>query len=130
MMATDNGLQFGMGKNADRPWSINLTVENVFQVTSASIKASPTSYNGACPTTIKLTPNITVNGSGVVTYYLRFGTSSHSDTYSLTFDGSGTQKGTVISWPVSASSNLKVDIYIDTPNHQDFTVLTVKVTCH
>lgn len=129
LMTTDNGLQFGMGQSADRPWSINITVENVFQVTAASITASPTSYDGACPATVKLTPSITVNGSGVVTYYLRFG-STTSDTYSLTFSGSGTQNGTSVNWPVTASGNITVNVYIDSPNHQDFAVLTIPVNCH
>jgi hypothetical protein len=130
-MMTGNGFDFGMGPKFDRPWSIVINVQNVFAVTSASITASPTSYVGKCPATIKLTPKITVNGSGIVTYYIRTSNApKNTDTYSLTFTSSGTQTGTVVSWPIDSSmTKLKVNVYIDNPNHQDFTVLTIPITC-
>jgi len=128
MLETNDGYQFGIG-SADRPWLIRINVENIFQVTAASLVASVNPYVGPCPASITLTPYITVNGSGTVTYYIRIG-SGITDTYSLTFTDSGILTGNIITWPIDASmTSLQANIYVDVPNHQDFGVLTVPITC-
>jgi hypothetical protein len=129
MMETNNGYKFGLGKSAGSPWSIRITTSTVFAVTAASLAASPTSYSGTCPSTIKFTPTITANGSGKVTYVIRFDNGA-TDTYEIDFSASGSATGTVVSWPVdSTMTSLTAHIYISEPNHQDFPALTVAVTC-
>jgi hypothetical protein len=129
MMETESGYKFGLGAKSGTPWSFTIKVENVFSVTAAVVVPDPASYTGTCPAAISLVPKITVNGSGAVTYY--FHTSSgNSDTYSLTFTGSGTVKGNKISWPIDSSmTSLTVNIYIDSPNHQNFNTVTIPITC-
>lgn len=128
MMETDNGYKFGLGAKSGTPWSFAYTIENVFAVSSAVI-SSPTSYSGTCPATLNLVPQITANGSGVVTYYLVTST-GNSDTLSLTFGGSSTISASSVSWPITASmTSLTVSIYVDNPNHQQFSTVTIPITC-
>jgi hypothetical protein len=128
MMETPNGYKFGLGL-IDRPWSIKINIENLFEVTAASVTASANPYSGTCPATITLTPTITVNGSGTVTYYMRIG-SGISDPTALVFTASGSANGNSVNWPIDASmTSLSVNVYIDNPNHQDFGTLTIPITC-
>jgi hypothetical protein len=128
MMETPNGYKFGLGLS-DRPWSIKVNIENLFEVTAASVAASANPYTGTCPATITLTPTITVNGSGTVTYYMRIG-SGISDPTALVFAASGSQNGNSVAWPIDASmTSLSVNVYIDNPNHQDFGTVTIPITC-
>ena len=129
MMETESGYRFGQGANSGGAWSVQIKVENVFYVTAASLAASPTSYSGTCPSSITFTPTISVNGSGQVTYYIKF-SNGYSDTYSLNFTDSGSASGSAISWPIDSSmTSLTANIYIDNPNHQDFGSVTVSITC-
>jgi hypothetical protein len=129
MMETNNGYKFGLGKSAGSPWSIRITTSTVFAVTAASLSANPTSYSGTCPSTIKFTPTISANGSGKVTYVVRFDNGS-TDTYEIDFSASGSATGTVISWPIDSSmTSLSAHIYVESPNHQDFPAISVAITC-
>lgn len=129
-LATDKGNTFGLGTNSDRPWSMSISVQNLFAVTAASLTPSTTSYNGACPATINLTPNITANGSGIVTYYVHNSSGVLSTTYSMTFTSSGTQAGTVISVPIDSSmASLQANLYVDNPNHQDISSINIPILC-
>ena len=129
LLSTASGVTFGTGKNFDRPFSVSITVAEVFSVTAASMTASPTSYSGACPATVTLTPNFTVNGPGTITYVINT-SSGNTDTYSLAFSAAGSQNGAVVSWPITASmTSLDVHIYVDSPNHQSFGAITVPITC-
>jgi hypothetical protein len=128
MMETNNGYKFGLGAKSGSPWSFSIKVENVFSVSAATI-SSPGSYSGTCPATIYLVPQITVNGSGVVTYYV-ITPAGNSDTYSITFSGSGTATGSSVSLTVDSSmTSLNVNIYVDNPNHQSFNSVTIPITC-
>jgi hypothetical protein len=75
-----------------------------------------------CP---KITANITVNKAGDVQYHWR--ESGFGDTIeTLSFSGAGT-KSVSTKWYVgpAAPGPLWVSIYIDEPNHQDFSHFTV-----
>lgn len=129
LMSTSKGFTFGTGSNFDRPWSIKINVKDLFSVTAASVSASPSSYSGPCPATIKLIPSITANGTGTVTYYLRI-SGGHSDTFTMNFSAAATQTGSKVSWPIDASmTSLQVNVYVDNPNHQDFGILTIPIQC-
>jgi hypothetical protein len=128
MLLTDRGEKFGLGSNCDGPFWVLIQTKDLFAVSSAVVKASPASYTGTCPTTIKLSAAITANGVGTVTY--TFVTSDgKSDTYQLSFDKAATLTSSEISWKVTGSTSLSVHIYVDSPNHQDFSAITIPVTC-
>lgn len=128
MLLTDRGEKFGIGPNCDRSLGVLICTKNLFSVTSAVVHASPASYTGACPTTINLTTSIAANGTGTVTYVIITST-GRSETYQMDFNGSKTITSSQIPWKVTSSMDLKVHIYVDIPNHQDFKEITIPITC-
>jgi hypothetical protein len=86
-----------------------------FAVTSVSFTTS-----GGCGN-FTATANITVNKPGTVTYYwLRSDDAKDTTTHDpLEFTAAGT-KSVSQSWSTTASGAKWIDIYIDTPNHQQF----------
>jgi hypothetical protein len=74
-----------------------------FQVTGASLSAAPTAYEGCCPTTIKFSGKITVNGRGTVQYTFTRSDGATGPTHSLTFDAAGT-KDVSTSWTLGGAS--------------------------
>jgi predicted small secreted protein len=78
------------------------------------------SVSGGCGN-FQIKADITTNGAGTVTYkWVRSDgatdTATHPD---LVFDSAGT-KSVTTSWSTTASGSKWMDIYIDTPNHQQF----------
>lgn len=128
MLQTNSGNSFGFGAAADQAFWVKIIVRHNFQVTAATVNASPSTYTGACPANISLSASITSTGAGTVTYY--FVTSAgNSSTSSITFGNAEIITSTAISWPVTSSGSLTVHVYIDAPNHQDFSPITIPVTC-
>lgn len=68
------------------------------------------------------TANITTNGAGTVTYrFVRSDGATDTNTYpSLVFSSAGTQSAVPFSWTTTASGTHWIDIYIITPNNQQF----------
>jgi hypothetical protein len=129
MIQTNSGLNFGIGAGSTSTFWVKIIVKNVFQVTSATVNASPTTFTGTCPGTISLTASITSAAAGTVTYYFVTST-GNSSTYSITFTSAGTSTTDAISWPVNdKTGSLIVHVYVDTPNHQDFPNITIPVQC-
>lgn len=128
MLETDGGYKFGIGPNCDRPVSVLIRTSGVFQVTSAQVKPDVGSYIGPCPATINLAAVITANGVGTVTYVFR-SNGWQSDTYQLDFSGSGTLTSSEIEYKVTKSVDLKIHLYVDQPNHQDFSSIVIPITC-
>jgi hypothetical protein len=128
MIETDKGYKFGIGPNCDRPFFVLIRTTGLFQVTSAIVKANPGSYIGTCPATINLSAIITANGVGTVTYVFK-ADNGHSETYQMNFTSSGTVTSSEIPWKVTDTTDLRVNIYVDNPNHQDFKSITIPITC-
>jgi hypothetical protein len=128
MMQTSSGNNFGLGASANSAFWVKIAVQNFFQVSGATVSASPTSYSGSCSGTINLKASITTTAPGTVTYHFVTST-GNSSTYTMTFSSATTTTSSAISWPVTSSSPLVVHIYIDAPNHQDFPEITIPVTC-
>jgi len=92
------------------------TVPPAFAVTNVSFINS-----GGC-NGFTATANITTNGAGDVTYHFVFSDGA-TDTLThptLTFAAAGTQSAEPYTWTASAAGSYWIDIYIDTPNHQQF----------
>lgn len=127
MLETPNGFKFGYGDKANLPFFFELTISADFRVTSAEPKVKVPS-GAACPVDITLYAEINANGAGDVTYY--FTTSQgHSDTYTMTFTGSGSKVSDPITFTVTSPDDLVVSIYVDNPNHQTFPSVTVTAPC-
>jgi hypothetical protein len=129
MLQTDTGKLFGVGKTGTDAFWVKIAVKEFFQVTSARVKAFPEAYTGACPGMVTLTAEITTTLPGEVTYYF-ITTSGNSPTYTLSFAAAGTITSSPITWPVTGPDPLAVSIYIDFPNHQEFSSVTIPITCN
>jgi hypothetical protein len=128
MVQTDAGKNFGLGANGTSPFWVKIIVQKFFQVSSASVIASPTSYSGTCPGSVSLSASLTSTAAGTVTYYFVTST-GNSNTYTNVFTAAGTVTTAAIAWPVTGPDPLVVHIYVDSPNHQDFGAITIPVTC-
>jgi hypothetical protein len=127
MLQTPNGQKFGYGDNADRPFSVNIVIEDYFAVTGAKAVVSVPS-GATCPVEITLKAEITANTSGQVTY--RFVTSQgDTETYSMDFSAAGTNTSKGVKFTVNDPADLTVAIYVDNPNHQSFPAITVTAPC-
>lgn len=128
MMQTSSSNLFGIGPAANNAFWVKIAVQTFFQVTGATVTASPASFSGSCPGTVNLTATITATGAGTVTYHFVTST-GNSSTYSMSFSKAATSTSDTVSWPVTSSTPLTVHIFIDSPNHQDFPEITIPVTC-
>ncbi len=128
LLATDSGTKFGIGANADKPFWVQVVVVTNLAVTTAKANA-PVSYAGVCPGVIAITATITTSAAGTVLYhYVINGTDTES--FSTTFTEAGTVTTSGISYPVTITGPLNIQVYIDEPNHQLFpTVTSIPVTC-
>ncbi len=128
MLQAPNGARFGFGSDGNNAFWVKVKVETFFQVTNAKANVSPTSYSGTCPYAFSLSATITVTAPGTVTY--KYVTSTgESKLYTMTFTAAGSNTSAVETWTVTASQTLDVHIYVDSPNHQDFSVVSIPVTC-
>jgi len=111
---------------------VKIKVSKDFAVTSVHLDADPNSYNGDCaaPITFEVDADITSSAAGKVTYYWDRSDGVTSSTKSVTFDAAGT-KTVTLDWQIDApvTDTYSVEIYIDTPNHQNFGPLDIDVVC-
>ncbi len=88
---------------------------SLFAVTSVSFNVT-----GSCPN-FNMTVTVTANGAGTVNLHRIFSSGTDTTPKTLTFSGAGSQ--TIDYGPVyfgAAHSSEWTDIYIDSPNHQQF----------
>ena len=85
-----------------------------FAVTSVNF-----SVTGSCPN-FNVSVNITTNAAGTITYHFLSSDSSSTSPTSLVFSSAGTQTVSFARYFGAAHSSLWTDIYIDSPNHQEF----------
>jgi hypothetical protein len=128
MLQTNSGKSFGFGTSAASPFWAKIKVQHLFQVTAASVTAVPASYSGVCPGSVTLSATITSLSAGNVTYYFVTST-GNSSTYTMAFSAAGSLTSAAITWPIVGPAPLTVHVYIETPNHQDFSEVTIPVTC-
>ncbi|HTX79398.1 MAG TPA: NBR1-Ig-like domain-containing protein [Longilinea sp.] len=118
-----NGVIFGLG-GGNSPFYVQIVVNSAsFAVTRADVSAEHSHIEAACPNpggTFNLSADITSTTAGTVTYYWKFSDGSTSPTQSVTFS-SGDTKTVTYSYTLTSAASMWVDIYIDKPNHQEFT---------
>lgn len=121
-------IKVGSGSSA----TTSATSSGIFAVTSVSTTAGPANYSGPCaPVNVTLTASITVNKAGSVTYYWKFSDSTKSETYTLKFTEAGTKTVEyVLNFTLAAAKyDNWASIYIDNPNHQEFSKANYTLNC-
>jgi hypothetical protein len=98
----------------------------IFAVTGVTYTAS-TFTEGQYVNCPSITANITASGAGDITYHWINAPGSAGSTATLHFNSAGTKASDPNKWYVgpAAPGPLWVSIYIDTPNHQEFSHFTV-----
>ncbi|MCE1254871.1 MAG: hypothetical protein LWX83_15150 [Anaerolineae bacterium] len=136
MLQNGSGARFGIGENADKSFWVKVVVGStatpgVFAVTSATLNASPNSYNGSCASGVKITFNgsITANRAGTVKYHFERSDGATDSVKTLDFSGAGTQSVST-TWTLSTSLTGWQKIYIDEPNHQSLGQADFTLTCY
>jgi hypothetical protein len=103
---------------------VDIKVQNVVTATNTTGPFAVTSVtfsnSGGC-NGFNTTANITTNGAGSVTYHWvrSDGAVDNVSHPAIVFGSAGTQTAST-SWNVGAAGTYWIDIYIDTPNHQQF----------
>jgi hypothetical protein len=135
MLRSADGVLFGLGSTADKPFWARIEVGNPtpapFAVTHVTVSADPISFTGKCPATFNLIAQIWTNGAGKVTYYWLRSDGSQSEPATINFSNGGFQ---VVSTPWTfgipgAGYNRWARVYIDQPNHQFFDQVNIVLSC-
>jgi len=100
-----------------------------FAISKVVISTANTSVTSTCPYNFPLTAQVTSTAAGKMTYYWERSDGAKSAAAELVFDTAGT-KTINYSWPFPASFDGSVNLYVDSPNHQYFTPLNIKLTCN
>jgi len=117
-----NGVSFGLGAgNSD--FYVQIIVSSVsFAVTNAVASVDHSNIEAACPNpggTFNFSADITSTTAGNVTYEWKFSDGSSSPLQSVSFSSGGT-KTVTYPYTLTSAASMWVDIYIDNPNHQEF----------
>ncbi|MCU0520144.1 MAG: protein kinase [Anaerolineae bacterium] len=86
-----------------------------FEVTNVQVNANPTSYSGVCAKLFELTAQITVGGSGTVTYKWERSDGAEVAEETIDFAGPGTQEVTS-SWNLGADGSYWQRLHVLAPN--------------
>jgi hypothetical protein len=135
MLQNSSGTRFGIGENADKSFFVKIIVgstatSSVFAVTNVKINSSPSTYNGACSSGVKITfsATITANRSGTVKYHFYRSDGASGSVNTLNFSDAGSQTVTD-TWTLSTSLTGWEKIYIDSPNHQSLGEASFTLNC-
>ncbi len=143
-----NGTNFGFDPGANQSFWVQIKVGGStstpnsktpsataagFVITSVTnVQASPNSWNQACPYEITLSANVTASSEGTATYYwVRSSDNSHTPTGNIAFASAGT---TTVSYKLTGGAAGDTfagtyALYIDFPNHQQFSGAAVAIAC-
>src|SRR5574340_813366 len=127
-----SGVTFGLGQDGSKKFWVKITVKKAveaFAITKVVISTANTNVTGACPYNFPLTAQVTASAAGKMTYFWERSDGAKSAVQELVFDGAST-KTINYSWPFPANFDGSVNLYVDSPNHQYFTPLTIKLTCN
>jgi hypothetical protein len=127
ILRTNNGVAFGFGDNADRPFSVNILIKDYFAVTGATVKAS-VPPGATCPVDITLTAQINANGAGDVIWYIDT-SAGKTEAFTMNFTESAKKDSAPITFTIASPGDLTAAVYIDTPNHQRFSEVTIPSPC-
>lgn len=127
-----SGVTFGLGQDGAKKFWVKITVKeqvSAFAITKVVISTANTNVTAACPYNFPLTAQFTSSAAGKMTYFWERSDGAKSATQELVFDTAGT-KTVNFNWSFPASFDGSVNIYVDNPNHQNFTPLSIKLTCN
>jgi hypothetical protein len=97
-----------------------------------SISASPSSWTGVCPKNFSMSANIRYTGDGTLTYYwVRSSDNAHLSAGSMDTDGTSpdTLSTTLTIGTTGFVNTSTYYLYVDNPNHQQFTGVSIPVVC-
>ncbi|MGD0707725.1 MAG: NBR1-Ig-like domain-containing protein [Anaerolineaceae bacterium] len=116
-----NGVSFGLGAGKSDFYVQIVVNSTTFAVTSAAVSAEHTHVESACPANavFNFSAAIVSTTAGHVTYNWVFSDGTTSPLQSVDFSSGGTQTVTY-SITLGAAASMWVDIYIENPNHQEF----------
>ena len=134
MLRDSNWNLFGVGANANQAIWTRIVVrrEAFFAVTSVVTSMDNFSYTGVCPAMFTFSAKIYTNGAGTVTYYWVRSDGSKSAEQTLTYTAAGGQTVTD-TWNIGSPGaviNGWNKVYIDVPNHQNFSPITFSLFCY
>lgn len=128
-----SGGQFGIGNAQEAIYALINVVEPeiIFQVTSVKTKAEPAEWSQVCPYSLTLTADITSTKEGEVTYYWETGEGAKTPLRRMTFAQAGTltTQDVLQGGQTGQNQELIIRLYIDQPNHQHFSPLTIPIRC-
>jgi hypothetical protein len=140
-----NGVSFGLDPNASTPFWVQIVVGPTPSATTGAGTVTPAAFavtrvvgsvdnssvvinSGTCQNTFNFSADITSSSSGKVIYHWVRSDGASGSSNSLTFTGPGTKTVTT-TWALSASYTGWEAVFIDTPNHQQFSKINIKLTC-
>lgn len=132
-LRNDEGVEFDSGLSTDKTFYVQIEVETgTFAVTGVSGSVDPAVYNGKCnPVSLTFSADIRVNNLGTIQYHWIFDDNSVSPDFSLKFKEAGTKSVEYI-WEITKAVGSYSGwgrVYIDDPNHQEFTKVKYTLTC-
>lgn len=129
MLQSPSGSRFGFGSDGSSPFWVKIKASTFFEVTNAKVNIKPKTYTGACPYTFTISATITVSAPGTVTFKF-VGSNQESKIKTLEFSEAGSKTTDAETWTVTSSGDLVLYIYVEKPNNQGFSSITVPVTCN
>ena len=142
-LESPDGVVFGIVTDGNSAFGYLVDVQDIstpssFQVTDVDMSINTSSVDVSCPSGKKFvfTADIHVNAAGSVTYHWIFSNGDTSGKDTLTFDEEGSQSVST-SWNLGSKKDVSpnpysgwAQLYVDSPNNQDFGRVHFSITCH
>ena len=153
MLQNATGGRFGIGSNGTNSFYVNIVVGGAtvtgtpptstpgtitpgtptatlayFAVRNVILAATPSAYSGTCPVSITTSGSMIASQAGTVTYYYVHsdGKTAIGSSHTLVFSAGGTL---TFSDTLSVPSSDTYSVYIDAPNHYNFSGASFIVAC-
>lgn len=128
-----SGVIFGIGPDADQAFYVEIEVTKpIFAVTGVYGSVSPTHWEAPCsPATLNFSANIVTNEAGMVKYYWKFSDAPDSASVQIEYNGAGSKTVTYALDLTKVAGDYSGwgAIYIEKPNHQEFSHIEYTLTC-
>jgi hypothetical protein len=128
-----SGVIFGIGTDADQAFYVEIEVtQPVFAVTGVYGSVSPGHWEAPCsPATLNFSANIVTNAAGMVAYHWIFSDAPNTTAVQIDYNEAGSKTVTysLDLTKVAGDYSGWGAIYIDEPNHQEFSHIDYTLTC-
>ena len=133
MLRNESGVVFGLGSGADKSFYVDIEVTaGIFAVTGVYPSVEPGTYQGVCgPASIQFKADIRANKAGTVSYHWKFSELPDSPVTTLTFTEAGT-KSVTYTLEINKAAGEYTGwgaVYVDDPNHQEFSKVNYTLKC-